>query len=110
MSMREAHTEALKEEKKKKKTFGVCCFVFAGFDMPAQWEAWRSSVPRCLVDSVLEHLVERGIACICTCMGGGSFSGWWWWVWEFINLFLGAWSIKFSSHLVERVCGTPVPS
>lgn len=28
--------------------------------MHAWWEAWRSSVPGCLVDSVLEHLVERG--------------------------------------------------
>jgi hypothetical protein len=35
------------------------------------------------------------------CMHGGRLG---------VHLFLGAWSIKFSSHLVERICGTPVPS
>jgi hypothetical protein len=79
--------------------------------MHAWWEAWRSSVPGCLVDSVLEHLVERG-DCLHMHVHG----------WRVIQrllvvvglgiheLFLGAWSIKFSSLLVERICGTPVPS
>jgi hypothetical protein len=58
------------EKEKQKKNIGVWCFVFVGFDMHAWWEAWRSSVPGCLVGSVLEHLVGRGIACMCMCMGG----------------------------------------